>query len=294
MVIILLLFAFQISFGEDEFKLISAPDEFISINNNLVSNEKVKTDMTLIKAFIDNNIIYLTAGILLAAAAFFLKLKRARYLIMLGSLIFFGFYIGGCSCSMGSFIKFFYNIIFDRTNLLVLSLLAFIPVASAFLFGRVFCGYICPIGILQEFVAVKDKLIKIKPAVEKKLKHLRIILFAFIIIISVIKNEFIFNQISPFKALFNLTGNYTQIALALLILALSLFIYRPFCRFGCPLSLALEFAGKFSVFKINKNKIFCQSCRRCENKCPVNAITDHRIKNSKCIKCGECLSCIKE
>ena len=76
---------------------------------------------------------------------------------------------------------------------------------------------------------------------------------------------------------------------------ISIFIYRPFCRFLCPLSLAFEFTGKFSIYKLKKDKDFCGTCKSCEKKCPVNAIDSVKnVDNGSCIRCGECLDCIKK
>jgi polyferredoxin len=287
-------FTIQSAFGEDDFKSIAPSDEFAAVESQ-VKTEAVSYNNNLLKIIIENNIHFLSLGILLGALAFFLKLKRARNVMLLASLVFFGFYAGGCNCSVGAFLKLFYNIFFDKTNLILLSLLIGIPILTTIFFGRIFCGYICPAGALQEFAAVRDRLIKIKPSVEKKLRYLRFVFFTLIILISILRNEFIFPHISPFKAIFNLSGNYIQIALALLILVLSLFIYRPFCRFLCPLSIVLELAGKFSIFKIEKDKIHCEKCKRCAAKCPVDAIdAAGNINNGLCIRCEECSSCIKK
>ena len=167
--------------------------------------------------------------------------------MLLISLAFLGFYVGGCNCSVGAFMKFFYALFTDQKGILVFSMLIFVPIILTFFFGRIFCGYVCPIGALQEFVAIRDKIIKIDYKWEKILKNLRIVFFILIVVISLIKQEFIFSEISPFKTIFNVNGTIIQVISASLILLISLFIYRPFCRFLCPLSLALEVAGRFSI-----------------------------------------------
>ena len=288
-------------YAEDEFKPIKNSEEFENMDQDefapLTNNEAEETNKEsyFLKVIKENNIIFLITAVFLGFIAFFFKLKRARFIILLASLAYLGFYIGGCNCSVGAFMKLAYSAIFERHLLLSLLLLIGIPIITTFLFGRIFCGYVCPIGALQEIINIRDRALKISNKVERKLRLIRFLLLAIVIIIPLIQKEFIFNKILPFKAVFNINGNLVQIILAATILLLSLFIYRPFCRFGCPFSLVLEFIGKYSLIKIKKDASFCGTCKNCLKKCPVNAISDNcKVDNGVCIRCGECCECIKE
>ena len=301
LVLLLILFNFNFINGEDEFEEFSNNDlqkiEIIDNNNGDINLDKKYNNKTTINELIfKDNIIYIFLAIILGFLSFyFKKVRYIRYIMLLISLAFLGFYVGGCNCSVGAFMKFFYALFTDQKGILVFSMLVFVPIILTFFFGRIFCGYVCPIGALQEFVARRDKIIKISYKWEKKLKHLRIVFFILIISISLIKQEFIFSEVSPFKTIFNVNGTILQVIFASLILLISLFIYRPFCRFLCPLSLALEVTGRFSIFKIKKDKEFCCNCKSCEKKCPVNAIdSEKNIDNGACIRCGECLDCCKK
>ncbi|MBN2547179.1 MAG: 4Fe-4S binding protein [Spirochaetes bacterium] len=279
-----------IEIKNDEFKDIS-DDDFKTVTENSIQAEEKNS---FIKMIVDNNIIILIIGIILGFLSFILKLKKIRYLFLLSSLIFLGFYIGGCNCSVGAVMKFFYYLIYEHDKLLITSLLILIPVVSTIFFGRIFCGYVCPIGALQEFAAIRDKLIKIDPKTEKVLKILRIFLIVFLIIISIIKHDLIYSKIFPFKTIFNLNGNLIQIIIAVLILIISMFVYRPFCRFLCPLAIVLETAGRFSIVKIKKDKLSCGTCNLCQKKCLMNSIDKNcSIDNGTCIRCGECTTCFK-
>jgi len=279
-----------IEIKKDEFMDVSS-DDFKPVNENRL---QVENYSSFIKMIIENNILFLIAGVLSGFLAFILKLKRTRYLFLLSSLIFLGFYAGGCSCSVGAVMKFFYYLFYEHDKLIIASILILIPVLSTLLFGRVFCGYVCPLGALQEFTAVRDKLIKIGPRTENVFKILRIILIVVIILISIIKHELIYTKYFPFKAIFNINGSMIQIISAVLILVISLFVYRPFCRFLCPLAIILEIAGKFSLYKIKKDKLSCNTCNLCKKKCLMNAIDKNcNIDNGLCIRCGECLTCHK-
>ncbi len=303
-IIILLAFGVSIMVSDEFIPITDSNNEFSTIvqNNNTVDNDKDKVniiDKILISAK-ENNILYMIVGLILGTIFFFTKRIRIRYIFLLVSVAFFGFYLGACNCSVGSFLKFFYAIIFDWSILIGILLLILIPLIVTLFFGRIFCGYVCPFGALQELLVIRDRLFKINDKLEKKLRYLRIVFLILIIAVTIYKQEFFFNNISPFKAIFNINGNIIQIILAGIILILSLFIYRPFCRFACPYSLVLEFAGKFSIYKLkkdysHKNNSNCNTCRRCSKKCLMNAIdNDCKINNGVCIRCGKCLECVKK
>ncbi len=290
--IAIILIAIPLFTLEDEFEEFSNED-IIKIEN-LNNEEEIKQENKFLKIVFDNNIIFITITIILGFISFYYKRLRFRYIILLSSLVFLGFYIGGCNCSVGAFIKFFYNIFYDKKNIIALALLIAVPLISTIFFGRIFCGYVCPLGALQEFVAIRDKLIKIDYKLEKKLRYIRLVLFIILITVTFISSEFVYTKIAPFKAIFNIKGGILQIIFAGLILLLSLFIYRPFCRYACPFSLVLELAGKFSFYKLKKNISFCQSCKACQKKCPISVIDENNnIDNGACIRCGECLDCYK-
>lgn len=273
----------------ETFKEVDGP--FKSIQSNEILEEK-KLDLK--KILWDNNIFFLLIAITVAVVSFFFKKSYLRYLIMLFSLIFFGFYIGGCNCSVGAIIKIFYELFYKDQKILISILLLSIPFVSTFLFGRIFCGYICPIGALQELVNIRDKIIKIPPKVESILRKLRLVLFIILVIFSIALHKNIYADFAPFKALFNLKGSVVQITLGVAILALSLFIYRPFCRFLCPLGIFLEKVALFSLFKIKKDQVSCDKCTFCYKSCKINAIDEKMtVHNDLCIRCGDCLICKK-
>ena len=76
--------------------------------------------------------------------------------------------------------------------------------------------------------------------------------------------------------------------LFLLILLISLFIYRPFCRFICPYGALLSLAAIKSLLKITRNQN-CNSCEACQKICPTN---EADIKDFK-QECYLCLHCIE-
>lgn len=299
-VTIIIIFMNFVIYAGDDFKAVDSSefnetDSFESAEFNqtdIAINEK-KTDtanlLTYDKYLTDDTVkIYITFILLvLAVIMVHYRLFIIRKLFLIISIGYFGFYMGGCSCSIGAFLKTVsgYSITFYGVISFV------IPLLFAIVKGRVFCGWVCPIGALQEILAVKDKLFKIPLRVEKMLSYLRYIILFSIIAITLISGKFIGQEIMPFKAIFNFKGNIVQVLLGILFVLISIFLYRPFCKFICPYSIVLEIAAKlpFNKFKCSDNG--CSSCGLCERNCNMNSIVNNKINHSKCIVCGECSEC---
>lgn len=231
------------------------------------------------------NIILLCIGIIV----FFSGKFNLRYLLVLSSVSFLGFYVGGCSCAVGASVKVFYNA-FSGGNVYFAALVLGIPLISTIITGRIFCGYVCPIGAVQEFLQIKSNPVKIPYRIEKKAGWIRFAVLISLVVFSVVLSHYILDSIDPFKAVFQQKGNIPQWVAAACILTASIYISRPFCRFICPLAALLKLAGKVSLYKMRQTSGSCINCSLCGKVCPVNAIDDkYVIDNSECIRCGRCV-----
>ena len=81
------------------------------------------------------------------------------------------------------------------------------------------------------------------------------------------------------------------IALALVV-ALSLFVERPFCKYACPYGAVLGIFNLFRIFGIKRNAPTCISCKACDRACPMNiqVSTAKVVRDHQCISCLECSS----
>lgn len=283
-------------FSDDEFNDFQEIEKLEDTSAPAIVDSGKRTFFTKLKKAADGGNVLLTLIlIIIGFISFYYKVKWIRYLTLLFSMTYLGFFIGGCPCSVGEFMKLFYIAVFRRAYILVPLLLTVVPLALTLIFGRIFCGYVCIIGAVQEFLARKGTLFEISYKTENKLKHVREIVFIlFIIIIFIDNNKYNFCTFEPFKAVFTIGGPLLQVILAVIFLILSLFIYRPFCRYFCPYSLVLEFAGKISIYKLKKDPDHCTTCTACQSKCPMSAIDkDNNVDNGMCIRCTECLDCHK-
>lgn len=173
----------------------------------------------------------------------------------------------------------------------------------AFLFGRFFCGYICPIGAFQDFFKYIGNKLKLKeirlPSLGSfSLELIKYFVLALVLVLSIVGMGHIVSPLSPWISYLNLFMGLTLRMGSLILLALalvSLFIRRIFCRVFCPLGAfqALLTALGPSRLKSGEN---CGSCSYCLRDCPVHMQrSKDREISPECIRCMECVNskCIK-
>ncbi len=164
----------------------------------------------------------------------------------------------------------------------ILGLVLFIILT--FVFGRIFCGYLCPIGTLQEIVyLIPLKKLKIKN--KTPLIIFRLIFFIAFVVLSVIFAMGILTYFG-FYDFFNLNINSIFSYIFLILLAASIFVYRPFCRFFCPYGTLLSLASIKGKFKLQRNAD-CVDCKKCEIICPTNEAGGNDLKQ-ECYLCNKC------
>ena len=74
-------------------------------------------------------------------------------------------------------------------------------------------------------------------------------------------------------------------AVLLLTLLLSIKIFRPFCRFLCPLGALLSLFNRISLLHIRTDTEKCDDCGLCKEACPMEAPGPDALE---CIRCGKC------
>ena len=82
---------------------------------------------------------------------------------------------------------------------------------------------------------------------------------------------------------------YWKLGILLLLLVLSIKIYRPFCQYLCPLGAIYGWFNRFSLVQIRWEKESCISCMACKKACPVNLPPEKISLSPECIKCGKCI-----
>lgn len=217
--------------------------------------------------------VALLAGLMaLTAWAVIWRRSRAWTLsIACFSLFYFGFYRLGCVCSVGS-LQNVANAFFGNGAAVPLVVSAFfvLPLVFALWFGRVFCAAVCPLGALQEVCAVRP--VQLPRPVEQALGLLAHAYLGLAVVGVVTGSGFLVCQYDPFVGFFRRGASFNMLLAGGILLALGIFVARPYCRFLCPYGVLLRWVSIFSRWHASVTPAGCIQCRLCESACPVNAI----------------------
>lgn len=216
-------------------------------------------------------------------AVFRNRTRKPILLVSVISVAYFGFFRSGCVCSIGSIQNISLALV-DPGYQLPLSVLLFflLPIVFAFFFGRVFCAGVCPFGALQELVNVKNY--RISRAVTTTLEVIPWLYLIFAVFYAVTRSSFIICRFDPFIGIFRLGGDIGLLLFGALLLVMSVFTGRPFCRFLCPYGALLSLFSSVSIWKIRLTGKECINCELCHNACPVDAIKppySNKVKESR-------------
>ena len=172
--------------------------------------------------------------------------------------------------------------------------------ATIVLWGRgIFCGWLCPFGALQELINELARKLKIKQfeppfAVHERLWAVKyiILLALFGISLESMATAERYAEVEPFKTTFFLVfqREWWFATWALLLLFVSLFTRKVYCRYICPLGAALAIPTKLRLFDWLKRRKECGSpCQLCAVECEIQAIhPDGTINANECHHCLDC------
>jgi NosR/NirI family nitrous oxide reductase transcriptional regulator len=175
---------------------------------------------------------------------------------------------------------------------------SFILIVSV-IWGRgVFCGWVCPYGAMNELAfKISNKLgfsgFELPEAVHLKLRYLRYVILA--VLVGVFLWDSILGErmaeVEPFKSTFLVpiwTREWGFVAWWGVLLGLSFTMYRPFCRYVCPMGGGIALLSSFRPLG-PKRRAFCSSCKICTRGCEPKAFRkDGTIDPRECLSCMEC------
>ncbi|MCY6370074.1 4Fe-4S binding protein [Clostridium ganghwense] len=181
------------------------------------------------------------------------------------------------------------------------------------LFGRFICGWLCPFGLIQDLLyKIPSRKIKVNKKTNNILKYLKyVILIVFVILLPMfLVNEFgisppyfceyicpagtleggiplvLLNE--PLRNTIGFLFGWKMFLLFIMILS-SIFIYRPFCRYICPLGAFYSLFNGISFYKFEVDKDKCTNCKACVKKCKLDIEVYKKPNSAECIRCGDCV-----
>ena len=185
-------------------------------------------------------------------------------------------------------------------------------VAFGSLFGRFVCGFLCPFGFVQD---VLYKIPAKKLGAFKADKPLRYLKYAVLLVLVILLPALIRNAAGvgtpwfckllcpagtlgggiPLMAmdaqLRALAGPlfFWKLFVLLALVALSVFLYRPFCKYLCPLGAFYALFNRLSLYQLRVDENKCVRCGHCASTCRMGVEPEKRPKDGECIRCGDCV-----
>lgn len=180
------------------------------------------------------------------------------------------------------------------------------------MFGRLICGFLCPFGWFQDLLHK----ISLKKFSTKKLKFLTYIKYV-ILVVTICVLPVIFTNAagigSPYfckyvcpqgilgggiplaisnSSILSILGTLfmSKATISSIVILLSIFLYRPFCKWICPLGAFYSLFNKISFYQYHVDKDKCISCGKCSRKCKMDVDITQNVASMECIRCGECKS----
>lgn len=188
--------------------------------------------------------------------------------------------------------------------------------AVGVLCGRFICGFLCPFGFLQELIhKIPCKKIRTFPG-DRLLRYLKYVILAlFVVLLPMFAldafgqgNSWFCKYICPagtleggvFLPLVNhglrsaLGALYHwKLGILIIIVVLSVLLYRPFCKYLCPLGAIYGMFNRISLARYRVSETACVHCGACERACPMGVDIVKGIQLSECIYCGDCKAACK-
>lgn len=236
------------------------------------------------------------------------KLIWLRYALQFISLVSFMFFLANLSYPLGlesQFLQWFSRL--DPWLLLSQlrwqqevpswTWLPLLTLTSTLLWGRIFCGWLCPFGALLTLTDKFGRVVfKKKSSTRSKVLHtvrpMRGYWLLFVAIFFVLGSNWVF-FLTPF-ALFShelvrvLMGDIPWMLIGIIVV--TLLFSRIWCSILCPTGVLLSLATKLSLFRyqIAGN---CVQCEKCTRACSVGSASSHiGVTKEGCLACGDCQS----
>ncbi|MFV0439796.1 MAG: 4Fe-4S binding protein [Lachnospirales bacterium] len=180
------------------------------------------------------------------------------------------------------------------------------------IFGRFICGWLCPFGLFQDLLNKIPFFKKVQTfkgdKVLRKAKY--IILLIFVILLPLFLVDLIGQGDPYFCKLIcpagTLEGGIPLVLLnpnmrgalgflyiwknfiLLITIITSIIIYRPFCKYICPLGAIYSIFNSVSIYKLKVDKHECINCGKCAHVCKMGVDPVKTPNSTECIRCNIC------
>ncbi len=178
--------------------------------------------------------------------------------------------------------------------------------------GRVFCGWVCPLGLLLDLAdAGRSRLQRrlarrgVRLPDRRPDRRWKYVLLGAALGASFLGRVPVFQALSPINLLAwgTVFSPGLGLVVVLLLVAVELFSRRLWCRALCPLGALHSLLGRWGLFRVRVDPATARglACGRCSRECPVGiaVMEDHvlagraGVEDPECTRCGDCTtSCV--
>ena len=200
---------------------------------------------------------------------------------------------------------------------------------ASFIFGRVYCSFLCPLGIFQDiFIRLSGGAQK-RHTFQRPYRLVRYFILVLTVAAAILGSFALVNLLDPYSLFGRIAAHplkslvlgannmvvgvfeqfdiyalmvkkqhympFSILAVSMgsfgIVLAFSIICGRAYCNTICPVGAILGMASLFSLFRFVIDKQKCRSCRSCEAVCKAGCIDIDNLKidHSRCVACFNCL-----
>lgn len=197
-------------------------------------------------------------------------------------------------------------------------------VILAVLLGRLWCGWVCPLGFIQDILNIIRRNIKLRPFflpektkdIFKKLSYALLISIIALSVISAMSvlpwtlrkqvylsvcqmcpSRYIFPYLGGWPIVHNLVpvgyGIFTMMSIIFTLILLGSFFWkRTWCRI-CPSGLLLSLFNRGSILNKEKDVLKCRRCGICLSVCPLQNEHVYLEKKKGNVDYADCIHCFR-
>ncbi len=178
--------------------------------------------------------------------------------------------------------------------------------------GRWICGWLCPFGLAQELLhKIKTRKLHVPLRIDRPLRYLKYGIFVGVVLLMPMLFTDRFGLAPPYFCAYICPSGTLFAGIPLLaaneslrqaagwlfiwklcllsgILALAVALYRPFCKYICPLGAFYALFNRVSLVRLQMEQERCIACNRCEKACPMQVPVRTQPNHAECIRCGAC------
>ncbi len=193
---------------------------------------------------------------------------------------------------------------------MIIYIAGFLSLMGALL-GRAFCGWACPMGLLQDITRkfwISEKVRKgLKSNVNPKFKNVKYLMLIAIPVTAYLSKDLFYTNLCPVGGVTGtiptllfyssewMLGSAFPVKLTSIVLfsLLIVLVARGWCKYLCPIGAFLAPWNKLSRVGITRDEKACKNCSLCEKSCPMDIREIGLKPDNECIVCGRCVQSCK-